>query len=78
MYRYLGKFVKSFGLMLSTTNNCAGVHKRSQWQCKANCINGSGVDISKGRIPLPYKNRLCIETPVENMDEEHQEGATGQ
>jgi hypothetical protein len=49
--------------MLSIMKNSAGMHKRSQWQCKSNCINGSGLDIPKGRIPLPYKNRLCIGPP---------------
>jgi len=57
--------------------HCAGVHKRSPWQCKSNCINGSGSGIPEGRIPLPYKNRLCIGTPMDNMEEEDQEGATG-
>jgi hypothetical protein len=63
--------------MLSIMRNCAGTHKTSQWQCKSNCINGSGLDIPKGRIPLPYKNRLCIGTRMDNMEEEDQEGATG-
>jgi len=62
--------------MLSIVKNCADVHKRSQWQCKSNCINGSRSDIPEGRIPLPYKNRLCIGTPMDNMEEDDREGAT--
>jgi len=47
--------------------NRAEVHKRSDWQRKSNCIHGCGSDIPEGRIPLPYKNRLCIRTPPQGQ-----------
>jgi hypothetical protein len=46
----------------SQMKKCGGMHKRNQWQCRSHCSCGRGLGIHWGSIPLPWRNRLWVET----------------
>jgi len=44
-------------------NNCAGVHKRSQWQYKSNCLMEVDQTYQKEEFLCHTKKGFALETP---------------